>query len=291
MAVSFDADAANAIFTLPRPDGSFDPDFTAYLNGLGRRRPSVLFAFAPKCAGTFLRTAAIHAVDGQLTRIVHAQGGRDGTPYLPTYILYLAGGVPQATLVAHVHMQAFAANRRFIEALDLKPVIMLRSVPDMLLSYLDMLDGGPVTPEHWLNGYIPPDFSRMDDAAKSDFVVEMLGPWYASYYATWSDYAAEAPERVCVLRYADFKSDPAAVLHTALKHSGLERTPQECREAVDLAWEERTALRFSKGEQGRGTAHFNAAQLARLESLLFRHCHLAPLRDELMPASTPRAAS
>ena len=65
-------------------------------------------------------------------RTVHAQGGRDASFYLPTFLMYYAGGFPARPLVTHVHMQALPANRHFIEALDLKPVIMMRAIPDML---------------------------------------------------------------------------------------------------------------------------------------------------------------
>ena len=52
----------------------------------------MVLAFAPKAAGTYLRSAAIAAMDGQLVRTVHAQGGRDASFYLPTFLLYYAGG-------------------------------------------------------------------------------------------------------------------------------------------------------------------------------------------------------
>ncbi len=284
MAYELDVDAASAVFLLPGPDGAFEPEQASYLRALGKRRPSVMLAFAPKAAGTFLRLAAIYAVDGQLTRVVHAQGGRDATPYLPVYILYLAGGFPSNTLVTHVHMQALPANRHFIEAFDLKPAIMLRSVPDMLVSYLDMLAAEPASPITWLNASIPPNFAGMDDATRADFMIDTIMPWYASYFATWMNYAREAPERVCVLRYADLLSDPIYVLQTLLDKSGLPRSGKVCQLAVDAAWQERDAHRFNRGESGRGRARLSAAQLARIEHLLFDYYDLEAWRAELMPS-------
>jgi hypothetical protein len=69
---------ANAAFSPPNCDGSFEPDFAAYLNELGATRSTVVLAFAPKAAGTFLRSACVAAVHGAFVRTVHAQGGRDG---------------------------------------------------------------------------------------------------------------------------------------------------------------------------------------------------------------------
>ncbi|MEI9991507.1 MAG: sulfotransferase domain-containing protein [Rhizomicrobium sp.] len=283
MSFELDADAMSALFTLPASDGAFDPDHTAYLRALGRRRPSILLAFPPKCGGTFLRTAAIHAVNGQLTRVVHAQGGRDATPYLPVFIRYLAGGFPPDPLVTHVHMQALQANRHFIEALDLKPAIMLRSVPDMLVSYLDMLDAEPASSNLWLNIAIPPGFAAMDEGAKADFLIDTVMPWYASYYATWLAYAAEAPERVLVLRYGDLRRDPVGVLQALLDHSGLSRGEEMCELAVAATWHTRFENRFNKGEEGRGAARFSAGQLDRIARLLDYYPETRRWRHEFSP--------
>jgi Sulfotransferase domain len=282
MVFALDVEAAGAVFTLPQNDGSFSEEQTAYLRTLGRRRPSVLFAFPPKSGGTFLRMAAIYAVDGQLTRIVHAQGGRDATPYLPVYLLYLSGGYPDSTLVTHVHMQAFPANRHFIQALDLKPVIMLRSVPDMVVSYLDMLVQEELSANHWLNAAIPEAFRTMDDFAKAEFLIDTVVPWYASYYATWAAFAVDDPGRVCVLRFSDLQDRPAAMLKAVLDHSGLPRPDEVCELAIDSAWHARHEHRFNRGEDGRGQ-RLPRDLLLRIGRRL-DYYRLDAWREELMPA-------
>src|ERR1700753_4239738 len=123
MSLSIELEAVEAMFTPLAGDGVFEPDIAKYLGELGQARPCVVLAFPPKAAGTYLRSAAIAAVGGQLVRTVHAQGGRDASFYLPVFLTYLAGGYPSRTLVTHVHMQALPANRYFIDALGLRPVI------------------------------------------------------------------------------------------------------------------------------------------------------------------------
>jgi hypothetical protein len=157
---TFDPTATSAILANPRIDGAFEGAFGDYARALGARRPLVLLAFAPKSAGTFFRSAVIEAIDGQLGRIVHAEGGRDPVPYLPYLLSYFMGGVTADTLVTHVHMPASTANRHIIEAFDLKPIIMLRSIPDMLASFLDMLEKDPATPIG-LSFLVPDDFAAM----------------------------------------------------------------------------------------------------------------------------------
>ena len=279
----FDPEAAEAAFAQPNNDGSFPPEQEAYLNDLGDTRLSIVLAFAPKAAGTYLRTAAITAIDGKLVRTVHAQGGRDSSFYLPVFLLYYAAGIPAETLVTHVHMQAFAANRHFIEALNLKPAIMIRSIPDMLASYADMLEPDPLSHTYWLNIAVPRNYPSLSDEAKADFMVDMMGPWYASYFATWRDYSVHAPGRVLVLNYDEFRADPVPTLMKLLAHAGLPRRPETCRAALDAVWRERTGYRFNKGVSGRGRIRLTPAQIARLARQVDYYPELAPWRDLLIP--------
>ena len=283
MSILFNAEVAQAAFSVPACDGGFTPDFANYLGGLGKTRPCIVLAFAPKAAGTFLRSAAIVAIDGALVRTVHAQGGRDASFYLPTFLLYYAGGFPAQTMVTHVHMQALPANRHFIEALGLKPVIMVRSIPDMLASYWDMLDADHLSPDNWLNARVPPQFATMDNAGRGDFLVDMFGPWYASYFATWLTYAAEVPERVLVLDYDEFRADPVSTLERLLAHSGLPRSREQCQAASDAVWQERDAFRFNRGISGRGLSRFTPAQIERLRRYCGYYPDLAGVMERLIP--------
>jgi hypothetical protein len=263
-----EAEAINAAFTLPLSDGTFDGRLGATLHRLSLARPSLILCFAPKAAGTFLRTAAIEAVNGQLVRIVHAQGGRDAQPYLPTFIAYYLGKLTERVLVGHAHMQALPANRNFIEALNLRPVIMLRALPDMLASYWDMLESDPAARAEGLNCAIPDGFVAMSRDDKADFLTDMVAPWYASYFASWLRFADDEPGRVCVLTYRDFVASPAATLHLALSHARLGQPQVVCQAALDKVWKERLTLRFNHGVEGRGRRYFSPSRISRMARLL-----------------------
>jgi hypothetical protein len=280
---TFDIEAAHAAFTLPNDDGSFDLDFRHYLRELGESRRSIILAFAPKAAGTYLRTACIVAAQGTLVRTVHAQGGRDAAFYLPTFLSYYVNDRPSQLLVTHVHMQALPANRYVIEALDLKPIIMIRSIPDMLASYMEMLEPNPLSADNWLNISVPEDYKASNEAHKADFVVDMMGPWYASYFSTWLNYATSTPGRVCILTYEGFLTNPLATLEKMLEHSRVPRPREVCRAALDEVWEERSQFRFNKGISGRGRSRFTAAQIMRLERQIGFYPNLYPIREVLVP--------
>ena len=55
----------------------------------------------------------ITAIGGQLVRTVHAQGGRDASFYMPTFVMYYAGGYPnnnvKGGLIPALNKTEFAA--------------------------------------------------------------------------------------------------------------------------------------------------------------------------------------
>ncbi|HEY1876375.1 MAG TPA: hypothetical protein VGG66_02860, partial [Rhizomicrobium sp.] len=67
---------------------------------------------------------------------------------------------------------------------------------------------------------------------KLDFMIDVIAPWYASYFATWKSFVDDAPGAVCVLRYYEFCSDPAESLRTALTHAGFATTLFRCRQSL-----------------------------------------------------------
>jgi len=278
----FGPEVANAIFTPLAGDGNFDPNIAQYLGELGQARPSVVLAFPPKAAGTYLRTAAISAVGGQLVRTVQAQGGRDATFYLPTFILYYTCGIPARPLVTHVHMQALAANRHFMEALHLRPVVMIRALPDMLASYLEELEDQPLRPDKWLNIKVPSGYAGFSAERKGDFIIDMMLPWYISFFSTWLDYS-DAGGRVLFLDYDEFRADPAANLERVLAHSRIPRPLHHCQEALDEVWKERAGFRYNKGVSGRGRARFTASQMDRVRRMMAYYANLEPIAGRLFP--------
>lgn len=287
MSAVIDSSAIHAVFARPLTDGSFEPPVRDYLRRVFARRPFLLLAFAPKCAGTYFRQAAINALNGHLVRMCHAQGGRDGTLYLPNVLVScLDESAP--TTVTHLHMQALAANRHFIEALGLRPVIMMRNIADMLASFLDMLERDPVAREEGLNCQIPENFCDMDRDSKLDFMIDVIAPWYASYFATWKSFMDDAPDTVCVLRYRDFCDDPAKTLLRAISHAGLPTTLFRCQKSLEDIWHLKENYRFNQGIRGRGKDYFSSVHLARLQRLLSYYPQLADWTAELLIPETAK---
>ena len=284
MPASIDSGALQAVFDQPRPDGAFEGGLLHRCRDAGARRTIFLLAFAPKAAGTYFRQAAMHALAGRIVRISHAQGGRDGTPYLPTVLACLLDADGPDT-VTHIHMQAHAANRHFMEAFGLKPAIMIRNVPDMLASFWDMLESDPVARAEGLNCQVPDNFPDLSRALKADFMIDIIAPWYASYFATWKTYVDDAPGVTFVMHYKEFCAEPASALHGALAHAGFVVSRSRCNDALERVWNTRSAFRYNKGEQGRGASYFSPDQLERLSQMFGYYPQLKSWLPELMGKS------
>lgn len=281
MSAIIDNNAIQAIFSRPLTDGSFEAPVQEYLRSVGALRPMLLLAFAPKSAGTYFRQAAIQAIGGELVRMCHAQAGRDGTLYLPNVLARCLDNETPHT-ITHIHMQALTGNRNFIEAFGLKPVIMIRDLADMLASLLDMLETDPVARAEGVNCQVPANFCEMDRAAKLDFMIDIIAPWYASYFATWKSFVDDAPRTVCVLYYRDFCCNPGETLHKAITHSGFVTTREKCLRSLEAVWRAKESYRFNKGVSGRGRRYFSSAHFERLHKLLSYYPQLERWVPELL---------
>jgi hypothetical protein len=281
MSLAIDSSVVQAVFAQPSPDGAFEGDALSYLRGVGARRSILFLAFAPKAAGTFFRQVTMHAINGALYRGSHAQGGRDGAPYLPNFLVYyLDADLPE--IVVHTHMQAFTANRQFLSAFGIRPVIMLRNIPDMLASFWDMLETDQVARAQCLNCVVPDNFVELDHARKADFILDVIAPWYASYFASWKSFVDEAPEQVCVLRYQDFCQNPENSIQMALAHAGFAVSRDTCTEALGEVWPNRNSFRYNKGTGGRAKGYFNARQLAEIARKLSHYPQLGEWAPDLI---------
>ena len=140
----------------------------------------------------------------------------------------------------------------------------------------------PKAMEDGLNCRIPESFRLFSDEKKADFMVDILGPWYASYFATWMEYADDDPDAVCVLTYREFCDDPVGTLQRSVAHVGLPRSREECQKALDTVWERRDQFRFNKGQSGRSARYFSPDHIARLGRMLDFYPGLAAHRDELL---------
>jgi hypothetical protein len=128
----------------------------------------------------------------------------------------------------------------------------------------------------------PADFAQWQKPAKQEFLIDILLSWYASYFASWRDYAAQAPDNVLALRFTDLLSSPVPPMRAALKHSGIVASEKDCLNAFNEVWSYRTKLRFNEGRIGRGREYFTAAQRDHITNVISRYGNLSDWHAELL---------
>lgn len=281
MGFEINAEVLQSIFVLPDPDGRYTPELENYFSDIASRRKIALFSFPPKCGGTFLRSAAVAALKGQIYRACYSQGGGEMQFYLPVFLWYFCNfDMPQ--MVTHVHMQARMSCRNFIRQFNMKPVTMIRSVPDMLVSCRDMFLNDPNEIRENMMCAVPEVFRIWGPEKQADFMICMLAPWYFSYLSSWITYAREEPERVLLLHFEDFRASPTDALMKSLAHFGLPQTRETCESATKLVWANRQKFRYNKGENGRGKDFFSSEHFKILEKMFAQYPALAGYHDELL---------
>ena len=166
---------------------------------------------------------------------------------------------------------------------------MIRAIPDMLASYGDMLDRDPYSPDNWLNFRLPSHYTELSPRSEGRFPGRHGGPWYASYFATWMEYAAEAPERVLALEYENFTADPAGALEKLLFHSGM---PQYAPDLPVWRWmrcgNNASEYPLQQGVSAGAGAHASRATRSRGWNASSNFIPISRgMKDKLIPPSAP----
>lgn len=256
--------------------------------GMHRSASTFVSQVLCRCLGDPLVSMAETFETAELARRLHQTAGADDpsrvTPthdlYLPRLIVAAASG--ENTVSMH-HVVANTQTLWFMTTVNgVRPIVTTRNIPDALVSVRDDLlathpaDGSSFAAKALADNYAVPFTSkRMWDAFRAgspdeqmDMIIDLYGPWYFAFAASWEEVDAEKTHPVHFLRYEDMIADEPAVFADALTFldSSLDRA------AIDAALAEvyggpKTVYRFNVGKSGRGRDELTKGQLDRLVTL------------------------
>lgn len=152
------------------------------------------------------------------------------------------------SFVGQCHVKATERNRELIQRHGIRPVVLTRRIPDVLVSIHDF-----ITPHIWrvCTGIFPPDYHDRDREAKLTFLIHNHLPWYFHFYVSWREAARELP--VLWTRYETiFGPEQEAELRRILAHCGQDLEAGAIQQAVAAMDAKRT--RKNVGVAGRGEA-------------------------------------
>jgi len=216
-----------------------------------------LIACMPKSGSSLLFEALCALTGWDKGFFTYAYLQNEQELYLP-YVREIA----KIDTVTQLHCRATHANIHIIQGFDIRPVVLVRNLADIVMSLVDFYDNGAV-----INSFLDTDWSALDPRSKRDYIIDHVMPWYVGFYASWRRAAAEMRLDCRFVAYEDMIADKPGTLMEIAQFLGLEKTLDDCRAAIAKAEGDKTTTRFNKGVAGRGAATLSGRQQARLQNL------------------------
>jgi tetratricopeptide (TPR) repeat protein len=217
----------------------------------------LLIACMPKSGSTFLKETLCALTGWPDTPLAYAFLQNETEIYLPNLLR-----AASSNTVTQQHVRATAPNVQILQGFGIRPVVLVRRIEDIVLSYSDFNDSGAIT-----NTFFGDVWPTLDQAAKYDLIIDHVMPWYASFYASW-ELAARQKKLDCLfVTYEEMIADKPSAIATIAGYLGLGKTAADCAAAVQAVDSDGAKTRFNKGVAGRGGAALDDNQRARLRKL------------------------
>lgn len=201
----------------------------------------ILLACMPKSGSTFLSDLICALPDFVRAKFAPSPMGRREQELDETCLQQIG----RRNVVGQLHVRNSEWTEKMRREYRLKPVVLVRSLPDAVVSLRDHLRRESTI---WPIFYADDRHAALDDAALEDMIVRLAAPWFVNFYMTWRS----APDAL-LISYEELIVDPAAVLRQVLAFAGAEIDEKEIAKAI-AAVADRRDSRFNVGVAGRGAA-------------------------------------
>ncbi len=231
-------------------------DFTTEF-GADALGPFLFVACMPKSGSSFLKTALVALTGYFEATLTYAFHQNEQELHLPGVL-----AMARRATVTQQHARATEANLQIMQGFGIRPVVLVRNLADVAVSLCDFYDGGAD-----VNTFFRPVWSGLDRAEKLDAIVDLVMPWYVSFYASWAYASRDARVDIHWLTYAGLTRDKSAALSAVARFYGIEKSAAEIAAAVVAADGNRQGTRFNQGVAGRGAAQLSGGQRDRIARL------------------------
>jgi hypothetical protein len=210
----------------------------------------ILIACMPKSASTYL-CGAISNIPGMKEAVLTIGHHRREQEICPLECAL----VHHFNYVASHHVRYSQATREIMRQYSIFPVILVRNIYDCVVSLRDhLLRESLDIPQ----AYVPRSFPVLTTEQQFDYIIDFIVPWYASFFASWSEYDGPAV-RLCYERLVqDFPGAIERIFET-IGFDASRREIQTALEAVNPA-----ERRFNIGRVGRGIEKLSDDQVERI---------------------------
>ena len=199
----------------------------------------ILLACMPKSGSTFLSDLICALPDFKRVKLSPTPaGGRQHE--LDEGCLRRAG---HGNFVGQVHVLNSDWTAKLCRDFGLKPVVLVRSLPDAIVSQRDHIrrEGG-AGPLFQFDAHR----AQLDDAALEKMIIRFFAPWYVNFYVSW-----RSEPGTLMISYEELAADPRGVLRKVVDFAGAVVDEHAIDRAV-MQVQGRRESRFNVGVAGRG---------------------------------------
>ena len=221
----------------------------------------LVLAAMPKSGSTFLSHTLCALTGYRHYYLACAYDNVEQEIYLPRVIDGFGSG--------RVVQQHFKANRPNLDVLnrfDIKPIVMVRNIFDLVASIRDhllneRLDNLPAV-------YTTEEFLSLSPSRQLDFVIDMVVPWYITYYVSWAQAEKEKHIRFLWVVYDELVADWGAGVRRVLDFLGMEKSDSAIARAIEITRAKpKEQTRLNVGVPGRASTLLSSSQRERIVRL------------------------
>ncbi len=210
----------------------------------------ILIACMPKSASTYL-CGAISELPGMKEAVLTVGHHRREQELCPLECAL----VHHFNYVAAHHVRYSDTTREIMKRYSIFPVILVRNIHDCVVSLRDhLLRESLDIPQ----AYVPRNFRTLATEQQFDFIIDFIVPWYASFFASWSEY--DGP--VIRLRYERLTQDIPVAIERILKAIDFGVSRGQILTALQKV--NPVERRFNVGRVGRGLEALSGRQIERI---------------------------
>jgi hypothetical protein len=228
----------------------------------------LVLAAMPKSGSTFLSHTLCALTGYRHYYLACAYDNIEQEIYLPRVIDGFGCG-----RVVQQHFRANGPNLDVLNRFDIKPVVVVRNIFDLVASIRDhllneRLDNLPAV-------YTTDDFLGFSPSRQLDFVIDMVVPWYITYYVSWYQAEKQREIRFLWMTYEELVADWGTGIRRILDFFGMQKPDVAIARAIETTRAEpKEQTRLNVGVPGRAYALLSDSQRERIVRLTQYYPHV-----------------
>ncbi len=209
------------------------------------KKKNVFVACFPKSGSTYLTTLLAEIMDFE--KIPAIQINKGNCYWYNEQDIYekQLEIISKTDSVTQQHTKATENNIELLVKYNIKPVVLVRNIYDILLSHYDHVENDdhrqPV-------GFIHKEYFSLNENEKKHFLIEMHLPWYFNFFVSWREISKDM--ETLWITYEQLFTEKEKTINRILDYYSL--TADSDRVLSSLKAIEEKNTRFNRGVIGRG---------------------------------------